>query len=87
MKLNPHSTQLPISKHEVVHHTETTRSDIYKHYEHPWYKFNKNQDKQAKLIKPNPPTKEAVERAKFVDKTYDWSGSDNIRPRNKRTTQ
>ena len=42
-------------------------------YVHPWYEHADN-----KLIKPNPPTKEAVERAKFVDKTYRWSrGSSN----------
>ena len=87
MKLNPNSTRLQISKHEVVHPSETTRADIYKHYEHPWYKFNKEQAKSAKLIKPNPPTKEAVERAKFVDKTYHWSGSDNIRSGGERTTK
>jgi hypothetical protein len=27
---------------------------------------------QAILTPPNPPTPEAVERAKFVDKTYIW---------------
>tara|TARA_Y100001963_G_scaffold66429_1_gene92583 strand:+ start:343 stop:516 length:174 start_codon:yes stop_codon:yes gene_type:complete len=32
-------------------------------YEHPWYKHAQP---------PNPPTKEAVEKAKFVDKTYTW---------------
>lgn len=26
------------------------------------------------LHKPNPPTEEAVNRAKFVDKTYQWQG-------------
>tara|TARA_B100000530_G_scaffold328016_1_gene268412 strand:+ start:1640 stop:1774 length:135 start_codon:yes stop_codon:yes gene_type:complete len=26
------------------------------------------------LHKPNPPTKEAVKRAQFVDKTYKWHG-------------
>ena len=26
----------------------------------------------SKLIKPNPPTREAVKRAKFTDKTYHW---------------
>lgn len=26
------------------------------------------------LHKPNPPTEEAVKRAKFVDKTYQWQG-------------
>ncbi len=36
-------------------------------YEHPWYTF---------LNKPNPPSKEAVKRAKFRDKTYNWP-SDN----------
>ena len=43
-------------------------------YEHPWYKH---------LNKPNPPSKEAIEKAKFVDKTYQWSGGDSVRPRNK----
>tara|TARA_B100000579_G_C22838316_1_gene860047 strand:- start:2667 stop:2873 length:207 start_codon:yes stop_codon:yes gene_type:complete len=32
-------------------------------YEHPWYKHAQP---------PKPPTKEAVEKAKFVDKTYTW---------------
>jgi len=65
MKLNPQSsTPPPISDHEVVHPTETSRLDIYKHYEHPWYKH---------LRKPNPPTEEAVKKAKFEDKTFDWS--------------
>tara|TARA_Y100000992_G_C21126415_1_gene424475 strand:+ start:213 stop:347 length:135 start_codon:yes stop_codon:yes gene_type:complete len=27
---------------------------------------------QAMLTPPNPPTKEAIEKAKFVDKTYVW---------------
>jgi len=26
------------------------------------------------LKRPNPPTEEAVKRAKFVDKTYQWHG-------------
>ena len=46
-------------------------------YIHPWYQY---------LNKPNPPSKESVERAKFVDKTYHWSGSDSIRSGDKRTT-
>ena len=87
MKLNPNSTQLQISKHEVVHPSESTRADIYTNYQHPWYKFNDNQDKQAVLIKPNPPSKEAVERAKFVDKTYHWSGASSVRSRDERTNQ
>jgi len=47
-------------------------------YEHPWYK---HLDKELKS--PKPPTQEAVEKAKFVDKTYHWNGG--VRPRNKRT--
>ena len=88
MKLNPHSTRPQISKHEVVHPSETTRADIYQHYEHPWYKFNKKEEEKAVLIKPNPPSKEAVERAKFIDKTYHWKGGgSNIRSGDERTTQ
>ena len=61
MKLNPNST----------------RPQIFEHYEHPWYKH---------LKKPNPPTQEAVEKAKFVDKTYHWSRDDSIRPRDQRSS-
>ena len=43
-------------------------------YEHPWYK---HLDKELKS--PNPPSKEAIEKAKFVDKTYHWSGDNRIR--------
>ena len=49
-------------------------------YEHPWYK---HLDKQLKA--PNPPSKEAIEKAKFVDKTYHWNGS--VRSGYKRTTK
>ena len=45
-------------------------------YEHPWYKY---------LNKPNPPTKEAIEKAKFKDKTFHWDGG--VRSGNKRTTK
>ena len=52
-------------------------------YEHPWYK---HLDKQLKS--PNPPSKEAIEKAKFVDKTYPWTGGDNrIRSGNKRSSK
>ena len=64
-----------------------TRPQIFKEYVHPWYEYNDDQNKQAKLIRPNPPSKESVKRAKFVDKTYHWSGADSVRPRNKRVTQ
>ena len=48
-------------------------------YVHPWY--------EHKLNKPNPPTQEAVEKAKFVDKTYQWNtgGDSSVRPGNKRS--
>ena len=29
----------------------------------------------AALNRPNPPTQEAIEKAQFVDKTFDWKGS------------
>ena len=52
-------------------------------YVHPWDAY------VSKLNKPKPPTKEAVERAKFIDKTYQWKpgGNDSVRPRNKRSTK
>jgi len=78
MKLNPNLTQAPTS-------------DIYKAWKHPWYEYNENgcvrKSDKATLIKPNPPSKEAIEKAKFVDKTYHWSGDDSIRPRNKRSSK
>ena len=51
-------------------------------FEHPWYKHVDN-----RLIRPNPPTKEAIERAKFVDKTYHWSRDDSVRLRKQRVTK
>ena len=51
-------------------------------YEHPWYK---HLDKELKS--PNPPSKEAIEKAKFVDKTYQWSGDNRIRSGNKRPSK
>ena len=64
MKLRPDQTESSmqplISKHEVVHPSEKTRADVYVH---PWYEY---------LNKPKPPSQEAVEKAKFVDKTYTW---------------
>ena len=62
MKLRKHGNSTPpqISKHEVVHPSETTRSDAYVH---PWYQY---------LNKPNPPTQKEIKKAEFVDKTYTW---------------
>ena len=39
----------------------------------------------SELKKPNPPSKQAIESAKFKDKTYHWDGG--IRSGNKRTTK
>ena len=47
-------------------------------YEHPWYTY---------LNKPNPPTPEEIEKAKFVDKTYNWNRDDSVRSGNKRTAR
>ena len=64
---------------KLQNHQFSTRPQIFDGgYEHPWYKKINNP-----LIKPNPPSKEAVEKAKFVDKTFHWDGG--VRPRHKRT--
>ena len=34
----------------------------------------------SKPIKPNPPTKQAIEKAKFVDKTFAWRNDARLRP-------
>ena len=66
---------------KLRNHQFSTRPQIFDGgYEHPWYK---HLDKELKS--PKPPTQEAVEKAKFVDKTYHWNGG--VRPRNKRTTK
>ncbi len=73
---------------KLRNHQFSIQPQIFEKYKHPWYEYNERLEiKDAKLIRPNPPTKEAVERAKFVDKTYHWSQSRNnsIRPRDKRT--
>tara|TARA_R100000808_G_C2120091_1_gene131595 strand:- start:871 stop:1086 length:216 start_codon:yes stop_codon:yes gene_type:complete len=47
-------------------------------YVHPWYDFNKVAlveyygDNSLQLNRPNPPTQEAMKKAKFVDKTFTW---------------
>ena len=79
MKLNPNSTQPPISDSQV--------------WEHPWNKhmrkWNAEKHWENKLNKPNPPSKEAVKRAKFIDKTYHWRqvGDDSVRHGDKRTNK
>ena len=50
-------------------------------YSHPWYQYVAAEDNK-KLNRPNPPSKEAVERARFIDKTYEWKGrTSSIRSR------
>ena len=46
-------------------------------YKHPWYESVEQmiRDDRDGLHRPNPPTKEAIEKAKFVDKTYVWTGN------------
>ena len=62
----------------------STRPRIFEgsEYVHPWYEIADN-----KLIRPNPPSKEAVERAKFRDKTYHWQRNSSVRSRNERITK
>ena len=68
---------------KLLNHQFSTQPQIFSGgYEHPWYKHKDN-----KLIRPNPPTKEAIERAKFVDKTYHWSRDDSVRLRKQRVTK
>ncbi len=53
----------------------------YESYHHKFVEFYGEDN--LELFKPNPPSKEAVERARFIDKTYAWKGRTNsIRSRN-----
>jgi len=38
------------------------------------YLMSQQISEEKRLKRPNPPTDEAVKRAKFVDKTYQWHG-------------
>ena len=64
MKLNPKSTQQQISNQQI--------------WEHPWNthmkKWNAEQHWEDKLKKPNQPTTQAIEKAKFKDKTFTCNG-------------
>jgi len=55
----------------------STRPQIFSNYEHPWYKHTQGMSINL-LNRPNPPTKEAVEKAKFVDKTFTWRNDRRI---------
>ena len=68
---------------KLRNHQFSTQPRIFEGgYEHPWYQAYDN-----RLIRPNPPTQEAIERAKFVDKTYHWSRDDSVRLRKQRVTK
>jgi hypothetical protein len=89
MKLNPNSTRQRTSEDSWNVDYEICQSKPF--WEHPWNahmrKWDAEKELDKRLKKPNPPSKEAIERAKFVDKTYHWSGSDSVRSRDKRTTE
>ncbi len=65
---------------KLRNHQFSTQPRIFEgsDYEHPWY---------AHLKKPNPPTQEAIEKAKFVDKTFQWRGDSDLRSRSKRVSK
>ena len=71
---------------KLKNHQFSTQPQIFERYKHQWYEHNERLDKQV-LNKPNPPTQQAIEKAKFVDKTYQWNRDDSVRPRNKRTAR
>ena len=79
MKLNPNS---------IPSQTSNKPDPTLKVWEHPWNahmkKWDAEKELEKKFKKPNPPSQQAVERAKFVDKTYQWAGSDSVRSGNKR---
>ena len=71
MKLNP----IPNSIQQQIFKAE---QDAYKKLIADFQK--------SKLHKPNPPTPEAVQKAQFVDKTYQWKYA-GIRSGDKRVTE
>ena len=72
MKLRPTLTPQQISNHMDK-----------RVWEHPWNshmkKFDAEKEIESKLIKPNPPTKQAIDKARFVDKTFAWRNDARIR--------
>ena len=56
----------------------STQQQIFEDYQHPRYEFNEDESNKAKLIKPKPPTKEAIQKAKFIDKTFAWRNDARI---------
>ncbi len=69
---------------KLRNHQFSTPQRTSDEWEHPWDRHMRKRDEKKKiknkLKKPNPPSKEDVKRARFVDKTYHWgSGNSNIR--------
>ena len=83
------STPADLQKMKLKQHQFSIQPRIFEGstYVHPWYDhvafIEHYGEDNLELHKPNPPSKEAVQRAKFVDKTYHWTGrNSSVRPRN-----
>lgn len=77
------STQQQISKSphrepyaEVFEYFESITNDWTEAEDlmHDYMMAEYSEEIETGLKRPNPPTKEAVKRAQFVDKTYQWQG-------------
>ena len=55
---------------------QQTSDEPIRIWEHPWNahirKWDAEKHWENELKRPNPPTPESVNKAKFVDKTYSW---------------
>ena len=79
MKIRPTSTHQPTSDTEL---TDYQLCQQKKPWEHPWNSHMLNWDAEEELDKrikrPNPPTKEAIQKAKFIDKSFAWRNNARI---------
>ena len=66
MKLNP--------KKNLTHQRISEYREMNKNFEEEGIPIRIDVPELPVLIKPNPPSPEAVQRAQFVDKTYVWTG-------------
>ena len=90
MKLNPNPSlmQQPTSEYSRVLQFSTGEVSYRRLAPdgYPLY-IDPNNDPYAYLRRPNPPTPEAVAKAQFIDKTYQWKGTAankaaNVQPSN-----
>ena len=76
---------------KLRNHQFSTQPRIFEgsDYEHPWYTYESiwRTTGQKLVKKPNPPSKEAIEKAKFIDKTFQWRGDSDLRSRSKRVSK